>query len=109
MKGERKTELRLALSLGFRSIREMKRGMTCREWEELKALGRMERIGDERRDYVVAAAGAVGAWSMGWKGDLNDLLAVKPEENSEQRTEDTLVKMLDSMANDGSQHSNPGN
>jgi len=77
------------------------------EWEELKALARLERIGDERRDYVVAAAGAVGAWSMGWKGDVNDLLAVKPE--GEQWTEDTLENQLDSMANNGSQHSNPSN
>lgn len=80
--------------------------MTSREWEELKALGRLERLGDERRDYVVAAAGAVGAWTMGWKGDLNDLLAVKPEVGAEERTEDTLIKLLDGLAKHGSQHSN---
>lgn len=83
----------------------MKRGMTSREWEELKALGRMERLGDERRDYVVAVAGFVAARAMGSKVELEDMLAVK---EGHERTPEQMANLLDGLAN-GSQHSNPGN
>ncbi len=92
----------LALSLGYRSIREFKQGMKAREWEELKALGRMERIGQERKDWGVWAIAA----SMGFKGSVEDLFPFARVK--EQQTPDQIVSQIRSMVTpSGSQHSNP--
>lgn len=78
--------------------------MTAREYEELKALGRMERIGQERKDFGVWATVA----SMGFKGTVKDLFPFDREQPEQTQEEMFLAMSSLAVKQDGSQHSNAG-
>ncbi len=80
----------------------MKQRITAREWEELKALGRMERIGQERKDW--------GTWAVcanfGFKGTVDDLFP-SGKVGKPQTADEMFAVMSSLVAKNGNQHSNP--
>jgi hypothetical protein len=86
----------LALYAGFACPREWKERLTSKEWEEIKALSRLEVIGPDRHDYGLAKVGffiASASAKMPSDFDLTTLLPNKTKP-PEQTIEDQYNALL---------------